>query len=139
MPRSKREPQFPLLVRTSGVKTWSCPLCGHLNSKRVQAVTWKVRCGSSKCRAQFAFGEVFYLLPGGGSLQSPEDKLMPDWNAMPEPAFFSRLRGELAEERFQSGGRVNRLVNPEDESEGDGEEFAQTRVPGSTEPGKLDT
>ena len=113
-------------------------MCGHLNSTRVRAFTWKVRCGSSSCRAQYAFGEVFYQLPGGGRLLEPEDKTVPDWDRIPDPAFWSLLRGEVAEERYQSGGRVNRLVNPEDESEGGGEEPAQTRMPGSTEAPKLD-
>ena len=113
-------------------------MCGHLNSTRVQAVTWKVRCGSSSCRAQYAFGETFYQLPGGGRLLEPEDKIIPDWDAMPEPPFLSLLLGEVAEERYQSGGRVNRLVNPKVEGEGGGEEPAQTRAPGSTEAPKLD-
>ena len=90
-------------------------MCGHLNIKWVSYTAWKVRCGNSTCRAQFAFGETFYLLPGGGRLQGPLDKIVPDYAAMPEPDFLSLFHGELAQERFRSGGNVNRLVVPEEE------------------------
>lgn len=93
-------------------------MCGHLNIKWVSYTAWKVRCGNSSCRAQFAFGETFYLLPGGGRLRGPLDKIVPDYAAMPDPDFLSLFHGELAQERFQSGGNVNRLVVPkEDDSE----------------------
>ncbi len=52
-------------------------------------------------------------------MMGPLDKIVPDYSTMPElelPPFFL---GELAQERFRSGGNVNRLVVPEEEdSEG---------------------
>jgi hypothetical protein len=48
-----------------------------VNRSTVTARTFKLRCSESSCRALYAFGEVFYLLPGGGHIAPPIDRTMP--------------------------------------------------------------
>ena len=48
-------------------------------------------------------------------MEGPLDKIVPDYAAMPEPDFLSLFHGDLAQERFQSGGNVNRLIVPEED------------------------
>ncbi len=48
-------------------------------------------------------------------MEGPRDKVVPDYSTMPDPELPPFFLGELAQERFKSGGTVNRLVVPEEE------------------------
>lgn len=63
--------------RTTGVKIWECPDCGHI-TRTVLAprAGWRIRCGSGKCLAVFLRGEVLYR-PTKGRHDPPPDTIMP--------------------------------------------------------------
>ncbi len=105
MSRLKRKPLFVLRARTVGVKSWTCVLCGTINRATVTARTFKIRCTERSCRARFAFGEVFYLLPGGGHIAPPMDMMIP--SAAPMDSFPA---GTLATEEYRSGRGVHQLI-----------------------------
>jgi hypothetical protein len=125
MSRLKRRPRFLRRARTVGVKVWTCALCGAIDRTTVNARSFRLRCAESSCRARYVFGEVFYLLPGGGHIAPPSDTLLPvapvpaEAPAEPVPVRAELASAEradtipvavLAEERYHSCLPVNRLV-----------------------------
>ena len=48
-------------------------------------------------------------------MEGPRDKVVPDYSTMPDPELPPFFLGELAQERFRSGGQVNRLVVPKED------------------------
>ncbi len=108
MSRLRRKPRYILRARTVGLKTWTCVLCGAVNRSNVTARTFKLRCSQRSCRARFAFGEVFYLLPGGGHIAPPSDRIIAA--RIQSLPVDSLPVGVLAGEKYRSGRAVNRLV-----------------------------
>ena len=116
MSRLQRKPKFKLRARTVGVKLWTCVFCGHLNKSHMVVPTFKVQCSESRCRARFVVGETFYLMPGGGKLRSPADRVIPDETALAKatvPLLEAFPEGTLARRKYRSGQDVNRLILPD--------------------------
>ena len=73
-------------------------------------LTWKVRCANERCRAKFAVGNIFWLLPEhGGQQLSPRDNVTPLQEYLPNPKQPFVL-GKLADLNYRS--ITNQLVLP---------------------------
>lgn len=83
-----------------------CVLCGAVNRSTITGKTFKLRCSERSCRARYVFGEVFYLMPGGGHIAPPMDRIIPG-DSRPVDSFPAAT---LADEPYRNWGTVNRLV-----------------------------
>jgi len=76
------KPPFPLRARFCGNIELQCPNCGHVTRYRVNYITWRFRCKSSRCRRLFAFGLTLYdmsqLRHHGRPIMRPWDTIIPD-------------------------------------------------------------